>query len=242
MSVDGKGENYERFVASAKRKCLYLSYYYKNVQFQAVHSWDLSLKKLFDFFVNNELVNRNNVLLTNVDLQNTDYYKRFPYDKKCLSKEFIIINTIIKEKFINKEELFPIELEFLTPFRVLFTDLNTRRFSIILGACLFDSRLFLDSDGNYHICEKINHKFPIGNIDKGLNYKKMVKMAKEFINLLNTKCKNCDVKYLCRRCYVLFGKDGRFEIDEDYCRFSRNLIINSLEDLIRNKEAGMSTF
>ena len=89
------------------------------------------------------------------------------------------------------------------------------------------------------ICEKMNDKFPLGDVWKGFDYKKMVKIVKDYIEVMSKKCNHCEIRYLCPRCYPFFAKDGRFEIDKDFCKDIKVTIIQKLEDLIRLKEEGL---
>jgi len=212
------------------------SYYRDNIQFEAVYSKDLSLKKVYDFFITNELVKTNDIILSFVNEYNTNYYLRFPYDKSRLLDEYRIIFNTIYGKMDKKMYLYPIESELISFFSALLNDLTIKRFSCLFGSCLFDIRLFLDAKGYFHICEKINHNFPIGNVWNGLNFEKMSQIANSFISLMNNKCKKCEVKYLCHRCYPIFAKDGIFGSNDEFCENSRQSIITNLEDLIKLKE------
>lgn len=211
-------------------------YYQNNIQFEAVYSKDLSLKKVYDFFITNELVKMNDIILSFVNESDTNYYIRFPYNKARFIDEHRMIFDAICEKIGQKINLCPIESDFISIFSVLLDDLNVKKFSNLFGTCLFDIRLFLDVNGIFHVCEKINHLFPLGKVWDGLNFGRMSQIAINYINVLNKKCKNCEVKYLCHRCYVAFAKKGKFEIDDEFCKKTKRSIINSLEYLIQLKE------
>jgi len=76
------------------------------------------------------------------------------------------------------------------------------------GSCIPGKKLFVDVDGNFHICERVNRNFSIGNVAEGLNFEKIGKLIYRFNQHLD-KCSTCNMTKMCRRCFVnLFeGKD-----------------------------------
>jgi uncharacterized protein len=107
------------------------------------------------------------------------------------------------------------------------------------GTCMFDSRVVLDTHGKFHVCEKVNNKFPLGDITNGFDYSQMVKVAQNFVDLIEKNCMACDIQFFCERCYATFANDGTFQIPSGFCEQNRETIINDLERFIQMKEEGL---
>lgn len=212
-----------------------LEFYNNNISFNIVHSFDLSFKEIFDFFNEDDLIKKNKVTYCQVALKDTDYYEKFPYDEAPLRIEFKLLFDSIINKCKNSIQLTPFEKSI---FQNFFTnkDLNLKPKNIFFGTCFFDTRLFIDSEGNFHLCEGINDKLPIGNVKDGWNFKRMVEIVKEFENLRKKHCLECDICYLCKPCYVVFAAGGTLKIDESFCTHLKTTKIMTLNRLIHFEE------
>lgn len=84
------------------------------------------------------------------------------------------------------------------------------------GACVPGRKILVDVDGNYHICERINHTFPIGNIRTGLDFTKIARVIEDYRSHLD-HCPSCAVKKLCSICYCSFATDGKFKFATQIC-------------------------
>jgi uncharacterized protein len=211
------------------------NYYIDNVSFSTVYSNDLSLEKLYLFFIENDLVNRNAVRFNRVNSLNTTYYDKYPYDRGKNRREFNKIFNIILGKQKQKEDLFPIEKSIFETFTGLMENLKVKRTTILAGACLFNNRLYIDVNGRFHLCEKMNDKFPFGDVKSGLDFAKMIKIVRDFAGLIKRNCLDCGVRFLCRRCYIHFARDGRFSMDPEFCE-SQQKLFNRLEKILDLKE------
>jgi radical SAM protein with 4Fe4S-binding SPASM domain len=100
---------------------------------------------------------------------------------------------------------------------MLSEDLEVKRPTTLVGSCYFDDRLFIDAEGRFHICDKMNDKFPFGDVNSGFDFEKMDKIVREFTGLIKTHCLDCDARLLCHRCYIHFAKNGVFTVDPVFC-------------------------
>jgi radical SAM protein with 4Fe4S-binding SPASM domain len=98
---------------------------------------------------------------------------------------------------------------------------------------MFDDRLYLDSCGRFHICEKMNHTFPIGDVVSGFDFKRMESIVKEFTSVVKKNCLDCNIRFLCKRCYVTFGGSGVFDVDPEFCKNQKESITSNLERYIQ---------
>lgn len=217
----------------------YKDYFEDKVTFSTVYSRDLSLKNLYDFFTGNDLVKKKRVRFTHVKIFGTDYYEHYPYKRDRYSREQKEIFSRVLDKIRREEDLAGYEECLLTNFKSIGDSIETRVCTSLAGTCMFDSRMYLSAQGQFHICEKMNNTFPIGDVVKGFCFEKMVAMVRDFCALIKENCSNCNIRFLCNPCYVQFAGDGYFRQDPEYCTQKKESIINNLENYIRLKEEGL---
>jgi uncharacterized protein len=72
----------------------------------------------------------------------------------------------------------------------------------ITSACYPSERkLFVDTDGQFYMCEKFGGRLDIGDSNNGLNRDKILSSIDEYTNILNNKCTNgCWSQRLCTSC------------------------------------------
>ena len=238
--ADGSG-TFDDVVKNLERlKELNPAYYKEYIHFSIVYSKDLSLRSLFDFFNTNGLVNQNHSNLGYITEANSSYYDHYKYDVRTLRKERKGIFADILKKAKAKIELSSIETNFTVDLAILKKNLDTRKFNILSGACCFDERLFISADGKFHICEKINDTFSFGDVETGFDFSQMADIAREYVDIIKTNCLDCEIRFLCMRCYANFTKNSYFELDRTFCENNAYTVRKMLEELIRLEEAGYS--
>ncbi len=210
-------------------------YFQEKVSFSTVYSFDLPLKNLYNFFTTNTLIKNKRMRFGGVDRFDTTYYDIYPCDKEAYNKDFQEIISLLLEKVRKGEDLGGFETAIFGNFKKI-SSLKTRHYDHLAGTCLFDSRLYLAANGEFHVCEKVNHTLSFGDIHRGFDFAKMVRMAGEFAELNKTTCSNCPVKYLCERCYASFAGNGKFRIDPQFCKSQKEAVMSKLERYIQYKE------
>ncbi len=237
--VNGKGTHDTVLKNLKSIKGIDEEYFQKKVTFTGVYSFDLPLIEVRHFFDKNEIVKGQSVRINNVNKLKTDYYEKYPWDIKQKESEFQQLDEDIFKKLSHNEELTPLETHFnITSFLEVESHI-LRTFTTAAQTCLYDSRIFIDATGNLHICERINNNFAIGNIEKGLNFTKMAALLKSFTDLIKRECRNCEVRFLCTRCFSSFAGDGEFEIPPGFCEGKKRSIVKGLEKLIKYQEEGI---
>ena len=211
-------------------------YYRERVYFSAVFSKDLPIADVVDFFNNDQLVKNNQARLGYVTSTDSTYYDRYPYDAEQLNRAIEMVFESIKEKKREGKELSSIEEALCGPDHFLLESLLNKKFNTLMGTCFFDSRLYVDADGGFHICEKMNSHFQFGNAFDGFNYDKMAEIATQYIELLENNCRGCEFRFLCNKCYIHFAKDGTFQVTEEYCRKEKQAIKKMMEKAISFQE------
>jgi uncharacterized protein len=214
-------------------------YFKKRVGFSAVHSLDLSMKNVHQFFTETDFIRENRLRLSSVNTYNTTYYEHFPYDPSQLGKDFQYFWEVIEEKIRMNRELSGFESYLFNTSAATGTSLDARNFSPLGGSCLYNSRLYVDTRGRFHMCERMNNTFPFGDVENGFDYERMVEIAGEFIEAVKTHCSDCSIRYLCNRCYIYFAGQGEFKLDPQYCKQQKANIVRQLERFIQFKEEGL---
>lgn len=209
---------YQRFAVSA-------CYDYKTDMFR--------LKEFFDrtglFAVNVSLV----------DAHNTTYYQSFTQSEQeqfaGVYREFKHIfleeaknNTIKKNSFLFSY----VGVYFANfAFRPMIRE-NRPGFIPYTGACVPGEKLYITGQGDIHICERINHHFPIGNIESGLDYARIAEIVKEYTRHICQDCGSCPFSRFCSNCYAVFAGAKTFTKPKDFCACIGDSVLESLKSYV----------
>ncbi len=213
--------------------------YFEKITISAVHSFDLPLKHLTKFFSRDPLVSKNGVRFSTVSQLNTSYYETYPFDADKNHREYSQLNEDIYQGLRNGLPLSNVQKFLLSGITGFEDMLKARDFPMAAQTCYFNSRIFIDTQGRLHACERINNSFSIGDIENGFDFPRMVNMVANYVRVVKEHCLNCSVRFLCERCFVIFSQDGRFNIPPGFCESRKKTIIDNLERYIQFKEEGL---
>jgi uncharacterized protein len=80
-----------------------------------------------------------------------------------------------------------------------------------LGACLpGQRRLLVNTKGKFFMCERVGANFEIGDVENGLNFKKIFEFIKDYDEFFKD-CGNCWALRLCKKCFKDFHKGAEFD-------------------------------
>ncbi|MDF9825498.1 uncharacterized protein M2475_001924 [Breznakia sp. PF5-3] len=100
------------------------------------------------------------------------------------------------------------------------------------GCCIpGQKKLYVTTDGNFKVCEKIEDSPFIGNIHEGIDLEKIEDYyLNEYANLSLDKCNNCWAVHMCSICYANIYNDEGINIEEKnvLCHGSRANALNRL--------------
>ena len=106
------------------------------------------------------------------------------------------------------------------------------------NSCTPLDKLAVYPDGSYVLCEKMNSRLPIGNVDTGLDFDKVQEVADMFKeNFKTKKCRTCPVRTTCSTCFMYMNDEGKF--DEEFCEETRANFRKRLEEMYDLKEQGI---
>ena len=103
-------------------------------------------------------------------------------------------------------------------FRGSYYKISCRPYSrrtVYTGNCFPGSKLFISTDGVFHLCERINDCFPIGDCDTGFDFGKIYKLKKDFYESVIKKenCSTCIARHSCSVCFVVAAESSSFNTD-----------------------------
>ncbi|MCX6579133.1 MAG: radical SAM protein [Candidatus Aminicenantes bacterium] len=211
-------------------------YFREKISFSAVYSFDLPLQNLHRFFSTHELVKNKPVRFSTVNIYNTTYYDRYPFNKDAYRRDVKEIFSQVLAKTREGKEPSGYERFLYRDFLSIGDKIKVRGYTTMGASCLFDGRLYIDANGCFHLCEKINNRFSFGDVDRGFDWPKMITLAREFQNMIKTHCSGCNIRFLCTQCFVTFAGDGEFKPDPEFCQRQKKAIVANLEKYIECKE------
>ncbi len=190
---------------------------YDKINSTPVFDWKSDLFKMDEFFKGKEIPIIARVSMVNNGEEGCSYYDQFSeedhqayldqvkrakrYYYSCLDERRKSGRESFFDKMIGQnssQELFGCE-SISQPHPIMpFT-----------GSCVPGRKLFVDVNGTFHMCEKINDAFPIGNVEEGLDFKKIEHVVNKFISHMDN-CPSCSVSRKCNYCFVTFMTDKGF--------------------------------
>jgi uncharacterized protein len=105
-------------------------------------------------------------------------------------------------------------------------------------------KILIDSEGKFHICERINYNFPIGDAVQGFDFDKIRSILKAYNEeIIKNKCWECNWWFLCTMCFAHAVKDNELTIDcKDVIDNEHSLLKAYLERLEVRHETDHSPF
>ncbi len=195
---------------------------YDKVNVLPVFDWKSDLFQMETFFSQKEIPQVS--ALSQVDSETkTKYYEDFTEsdyndfrEKVDSIREYYFQN--INTQKIEKESVFD-HLVGFAPSKELFdtlTLINPDPIMPYTGACIPGRKIFVDITGNLHMCERVNDSFPIGNVNNGLEFDKIILLIQNYLQSMD-KCSDCNVRWKCGFCFKQFMTNDGFLSSSKYC-------------------------
>lgn len=199
----------------------------------AVFDWKSDLFAIQKFFKDQSVPKLSFITMPSAN-DNGHYYERFTeHDflnfQKLEETAFTWYRKTLTEEQ-NHESFFDLLFGLTASKTIYATPMVSASDSLLIpytGTCIPGRKLFVDVDGVFHICERINQTFPIGNIYTGLDYSRIAELINDYCNHLDV-CPDCPVKKSCPNCYCAFALTGNFKNASDMCGAAELLEKNSL--------------
>ncbi len=237
--INGKG-TFERIIRNLRFLYeKYAKYFLEHISIGVTHSPELSLLDIYNFFDKEDMFkDTRSISVGDVNSINSELYNNGEDYASDRSKEEDEIFKQIIRKVKRGKKLSAIDKAFIKIHDIR-EYIGKTIYFYSQNTCLFNSRVFIDVEGHFHICEKGNSKFIIGDYENGYNYKKMVNIYHDFENILVERCSECDYKFFCNLCFASIENNGNFSFPENYCEGRKDFIKYSMERYIKLNQEGV---
>lgn len=195
-----------------------IDYYRKNIHFAVTLSPDTDLFALNEFFENHSLIKDHRIIVNSVNPYDTTYFERFTEkdysDRKAqyeaLRKSYIKHRIEGQNPTSFEKAIFEKPLIFLHLRKV-----DEPYDAIGLNGCCIPGvrKIFVDTDGRVYPCERVSRAYNIGNVDKGIEIDKILKIAEEYVEHSAGHCVDCWAAKACGACFLTAVKNNRFDIE-----------------------------
>lgn len=227
-------------------------YYENHILINCVLCPCSDLMEIREFFEKNSHLFGNNLRVSNVNPEYLDYFSEHPAyegrhrDWAMLHKEYIEFHLHGKtssKRFQNSFCRSLFERDYLQFHRRQILD-ETRDTLNRVNSCFPGERkIFVDVEGNLHVCERVTRHFPIGTVWDGYNLDAIKTVFDDFTKTMDsTLCRGCWAVQLCPNCLTV-GTDGNFPTDfqiqdcPKYSSWIEEMITHYCEVLEKNPKA-----
>ena len=215
------------------------NYFIENVRISSTFSPDLSICDRYKFFNTDPIVKDLGISTSRLSIHDTKYFDGIEIDDQANEEQIDFIYDQLRIKLKQNEKLSGFELNFLNTIEDIEKQISATKWSTLAGTCLFNARLYIDVEGRFHLCERINNNFPVGNVVDGPDFEKMNKMAIDFKEIVCRHCRNCEARHFCKICFAeAMGGEG-FAITEQYCNQIKKNLQFRLEKYIEFKKENL---
>lgn len=234
ISIDGPEEYHDEYRVYSNQKgsfrdikqnllCIkdkYPKYYHEKVHFGVTISPFRSLQQIEDFIAEDEIFHKNcyiRVSSVNGGIEDDIYKKKRTeeaireqfIDDVFINLRYLVSKTRGDDDYLHRTR---VAKEFCDSVNVI----NDRRKVVAServlpgGPCLPGARLFVNTNGDFVICEKANEAsecLKFGNVDDGLDVEKARKIIEDYFELTEKECLSCWAYLNCSICPVQIEGD-----------------------------------
>ncbi|MEO0253273.1 MAG: radical SAM protein [candidate division WOR-3 bacterium] len=228
--VDKKGKGtFDKVLQNIKKIRKINKEYYENyVVFQATCAPPYNLLEINNFF-EEEFFEKNTVNLNFVYPYDTSFFEKYKTKENLFEFTYNELKRDYILRRVKNKEPSPIQ-KVLFERRIIdiHKELGRKESALIPlnGTCVPGiRRTYMDIKGNLYCCERIGEKFKLGDINNGLNIKKIVKLI-EMYKKLSENCTQCWAAKLCNLCFVSAreGKKLTLKRKEEECNIVKKRI------------------
>lgn len=167
-----------------------------------------------EYIESHDFLRKHLARVTKVNSTNTSYY--LSQNKKNLS-DSQIFNKIKSVCDSNKPSLTS-QLLF-NSYTNSVKNICAYEQNMLRGSCVpGNQKIAVNCDGKFYICEKIDFQSSIGNTQIGIDWDAQKKIANNFLELVQEKCKDCNRTNLCNLCFAVCANgEDEFKVHNQMC-------------------------
>lgn len=213
------------------------SYFGERVRVVATLTGNSDLLAVRDFFESGDpFIPRVGFVNFVRDMRVGDFHQRYPYDPERLARQF---GELLREYYARKRLGQPVEPgDFLYQ---MFEDAlrSVYRRTMPVGSyngcaspntCSPGRRIAVGTDGQFHLCERINEYFPIGDVEHGLDWAACREVQAQYRSSL-PDCNTCWARGVCQACFAHVCNYNQFDFSQRRCDEMRALFALHLSSL-----------
>ncbi len=213
--INGEGSFNEIKKNIEKIQVRFPNYFGKKIRYKVTIHPEHDLVAFEEFFLRNQrYFNESNVSLIRLNTIGLDqavynkirkgYAKQIVQIEQNLDQDQWFYKKLVSSRFENLLE---------NPSKTIVTESN------FTASCRpADSRIFVDTNGEIHICEKLNPYLPIGNVFDGFDFHAIKKILESWrIETLRRKCWECDPWWICNQCFASCATSDGVQISDKAC-------------------------
>lgn len=198
-------------------------YYKKNVFFLAVVTPPYNHRDVIDFFRVTAKDLESSCSFNMADPFDTTYFDHFNMVEE--EKKHRQQANELNQEFIDKKSKGEEDTILMAFLKDRYEDLHHRKIFKLPettypnGLCLPGvQKLFVNTDGTFHLCERMNLHFSIGDLDNGFNVGKIFDLIDRYIESTD-HCKSCWAVRFCNSCFLSAIRNDVFsrERKQEYC-------------------------
>lgn len=220
----------------------YPKYFKERVRFCCVYTNYHDIEKIGDFFDRNKWCNQ---LIIDQAIKTNDEFsaKMDKRNLRIIADNQEKIRTIGKQfimSFINRRHFSPFADKICASSFDSYSSRINKNFHEILdsyqnGSVLpcfpGETKIFVIPDGSFHICEKINNHFPIGDYISGINRESVNRICSSYYESVIKKCLTCCAINSCRYCFASNSIRDEFIVGKE-CEEKRKKLPFILSDYV----------
>lgn len=226
VSIDGSEMEHDRYRVNKKGQGTYRDvlnglqkifdrneeFYRKNLTFIATLTPPYNLLSVVENYKNNELFNSQCWFINYVNPINTTFFDLFGNNenyKKYDEQELLVANDFIDSCIKGNSENHFGNWLFGNLLKKIHTrSMNPNNLVWINGSCIPGvDKMFIDTSGGIHPCERSGNFMPLGNVNSGVDSSIASNIVENYIEDANKNCANCSNVRFCDTCY-LSARDG----------------------------------
>jgi uncharacterized protein len=231
----GKG-SFETVMKNLERICRHNpEYFERQVSFSTVLGPPREMAKIHDFISETELLKKARFSAGDIDNRETDVFKQFSKED-LKSSDYPAMEKLFTERVTGGGEAGSSFLQSLVGqglLKIYKRDIGhkMRRYEHPNGVCVPGlRRIFVSTEGNFYICEKVNEGLSIGNAEDGLDLRKIESIMEDYAKRSSPRCRECWAIRLCSLCFIHVVTDKLdFENKEDCCRVHKEALLHNLK-------------
>jgi len=230
-------------------------YFINNVGFNAIYCEFHELFKISEFFQDKYFkeniirvgkasgLGKEFYLMIEKDFFDMNYYQNFKLQYNRLRN--IFIESMIMGKRPSRY-ICSLFLQYFESFiKKKYIDYKDRLRALRegqIGTCFPGSiRLYVTTDGNFHMCERVDKHFSIGDYRKGIEYNKVIDILNYYYKEVYVHCIFCEAMNICQSCIATFANNGVLN-NRKYCEKIKNSLLQLLIDYVSIMEKNPMAF